>query len=122
MGITRYDLSPACARVAEANGVAYFTGHVAAKSADMPTLYEQTAAVLRRYAELFEKFGYQKENILMVTGYIRDIDKIGEFEKAWDEWVDRDNAPACICVEATVGNSKPNLLELGMIVAVPEKD
>lgn len=115
MDIQRYDLSPGCARVAEANGFAYFTGHVCAAAKE--TLYEQTQAVLRRYGELFGQFGYEKRNIIMGTGYIADIDRMGEFERAWSEWVDRENPPALVCVEASTGNHNHYVLELGLIVA-----
>ena len=55
MDIIRLDKNGNSARVAIHNGVAYFTGHVSREP--LPTLKEQTAAVLARYDELFEQFG-----------------------------------------------------------------
>lgn len=58
MEIQRFDKRPGCSRVVIHNHVAYFTGHVAAGK--QPTLREQGEAVLKRYDELFERFGLKK--------------------------------------------------------------
>lgn len=116
MEIERIDVKEGCARVVVHDHVAYFTGHVSAKQE--ATLGEQTATVLARYDELFGIYGYKKENILMMTVYIRDISKVDEFNAAWDAWVDKENAPAKVCVEATMGGKGNYLLELAFTVAV----
>lgn len=67
MEIQRFDKRPGCSRVVIHNHVAYFTGHVAAGK--QPTLREQGEAVLKRYDELFERFGLKKENILYSNAY-----------------------------------------------------
>lgn len=116
MDIERIDVKEGCARVTVHDHVAYFTGHVSAKQE--ATLYEQTKTVLARYDELFGIYGYKKENILLMTVFIRDISKLDEFQKAWDEWVDKENAPAIVCAEATMGGKGYSLLELAFTVAV----
>ena len=74
--ITRRDVVPGMSRVVEYNGIAWFTGHSARP--EFKTLATQSEAVMKRYAELFEQFGYKKENILMEYGYVRDIRCAGE--------------------------------------------
>ena len=76
MEIQRFDKRPGCSRVVIHNHVAYFTGHVAAGK--QPTLREQGEAVLKRYDELFERFGLKKENILYSNAYVQDISKYKE--------------------------------------------
>jgi enamine deaminase RidA (YjgF/YER057c/UK114 family) len=46
----------------------------------------------------------------MVTIYITDTAMKSQFNRAWDEWVDRDNLPLRACVGAALEND--DLVEL----------
>ncbi len=52
----------------------------------------------------------------MVMIYTADIDKKSEFNRAWDEWVDRKNLPLRACVEARLENG--DLVDLVVPAAV----
>ncbi len=115
MEIKRFDVRHGTSRVVFHNGVAYFTGHVAAGK--QATLREQTLAVCARYDELFEKFGLKKENILMNNSYISDMSMIDEFSEVFHDWVGGETPPAGVAVEAKM-SSPEYLLEMALIVAV----
>lgn len=53
----------------------------------------------------------------MVMIYISDIANKSEFNRAWDEWVDRTNLPLRACVGAPLEND--DLVELVVTAAVP---
>lgn len=114
MNIKRYDVKPGLSRVVVHNNVAYFTGHVAAGK--QSTLKEQGATVLARYDELFERFGFKKENILMYNAYVKDISNYDDFRVIFREWLG-ESAPAGVAVQAECSDPE-YLIELALIVAV----
>lgn len=66
---------------------------------DVP-LYEQAAQALAVLDNNLAEAGTDKSRVLMVMIYLTDIDAKPEFNRAWDEWVDRDNLPLRACVGA----------------------
>ena len=98
--IIRHDVTKGHARVVIHNHVAYFTDHVARRDLGFTTVKDQTAAILRRFDELFERFGMRKENILLMTAYLRDIGKLSEFDESWIAWIGDKDVPAAIAVQA----------------------
>lgn len=63
-------------------------------------LYEQSAQALAVLDQNLAEAGTDKSRVLMVMIYLTDIDAKPEFNRAWDEWVDRDNLPLRACVGA----------------------
>ena len=100
MEIIRYDATLGHARVVIHNHVAYFTDHVARKELGLTTVKDQTAAILERFDELFERFGMRKEHILLMTAYLRDISKLSEFDDSWHAWIGDKDVPAAIAIQA----------------------
>lgn len=72
-----------------------------AVAAETPApLYEQSKDALGVLDRNLAEAGTDKSRLLMVMIYIPDIDAKPEFNRAWDEWVDRDNLPLRACVGA----------------------
>ena len=72
-----------------------------AVAAETPaSLYEQSKDALSVLDRNLIEAGTDKSRILMVMIYIPSIDAKPEFNRAWDEWVDRDNLPLRACVGA----------------------
>lgn len=63
-------------------------------------LYEQAQQALSVLDGNLAEAGTEKSRVLMVMIYLTDIDAKPEFNRAWDEWVDRDNLPLRACVGA----------------------
>ena len=70
---------------------------------------------MKRYAELFEQFGYKKENILMEYGYVRDIEQVNDYLGARKVFIDPENPPAGVVVQAKPSGDE-NQLEVQFIV------
>ncbi len=115
MDVKRFDTGARMSRVVVHNNVAYFCGHVAAP--DKVGIKEQTSALLARYEELLEKFGSDKDHILMATIYMKDIGMINEMNEVWDKWINPGHAPARACVEAKMAEDYI-LLEIVMTAAI----
>ena len=115
--IVRRDVAPGMSRVVEYNGLAWFTGHSARPG--FATLKEQTQAVLSRYDELLEKFGYKKENLVMAYGFVRDIEQYEQFEEPMKAWRDAEHPPAGVLVQA-IPSGENNQLELQLIVSLDD--
>jgi len=77
---------------------------------------EQTVTTLEKVEELLQKAGTDKNNILTVTIYLRDIKDFSAMNEVWDAWVSQGNQPARACVEARM--ARPELLvEMTVIAA-----
>ena len=114
--ITRRDVLPGMSRVVEYNGLAWFSGH---SSPGQKTLKEQAKALATRYDDLFDQFGYNKENIVMSYGFVRDIEQYEEFEEPMRSWRSESRPPAGVLVEA-VPCGDTNQLELQLIVSLDD--
>jgi len=84
-----------------------------------PSLYEQAREALSNIDRHLEEAGTDKSRILMVMIYITDISNKSEFNRAWDEWVDRENLPLRACVGADL--EEADLVELVVTAAVDRK-
>ena len=69
--------------------------------AEIPaSLYEQAKDALSVLDRNLIEAGSDKSRILRAMIYIPDIEAKPDFNRAWDEWVDRDNLPLRACVGA----------------------
>ena len=58
------------------------------------TVYDQTRAVLSMIEDLLVKAGTDKEHVLRCTVYLVNIGSFQEMNKAWEDWVSKENPPA----------------------------
>lgn len=65
-----------------------------------PDLYIQSKDALAVLDQNLAEAGTDKSRVLMVMIYLQDVDAKPEFNRAWDDWVDRDNLPLRACVGA----------------------
>jgi len=114
MSITRIDSTPRMSRIVEYNGTVYLCGQVAKDSTK--GIKEQTATTLEKVEDLLEKAGSDKEHVLSVTIYLRDIKDFSAMNEVWDAWVADGFQPARACVEARM--ARPELLVEMSVIAV----
>ncbi|MAC47682.1 RidA family protein [Oceanospirillum beijerinckii] len=116
MTIERIEVGQRMSRIVKHNGTIYLCGQVAADaSADIA---EQTRTTLEKVEKLLEQAGSDKEHILSVTVYVRDMKDFAAMNEVWDAWVPEGFAPARACVEARM--ARPELL-VEMTVVAAEK-
>lgn len=114
MSIERLEVGTRMSRIVKHNGTVYLCGQVAADAnADIA---EQTRTTLEKVETLLVQAGSDKEHILSVTIYIRDMKDFAAMNAVWDAWVAEGHAPARACVEARM--ARPELLvEMSVIAA-----
>lgn len=100
-------LSPTRSRSVIHNGI---VTTVATSSTKVPSLYDQARDALSAIDRQLQEAGTDKSRILMVMIHVTDIAKKPEFNRAWDEWVDRANLPLRACVGASLDHD--DLVEL----------
>ena len=71
---------------------------VATAGTKAPSLYEQARDALRAIDRNLADAGTTKSNILTAIVYIADMSRKPELNRAWDEWVDRENPPMRACL------------------------
>ena len=68
------------------------------------TVGEQTADALQRLDNILTEAGLSKQDLLSVSIYLSDYDhKFDAMNQVYDAWVDQENAPVRICVQAYMG-------------------
>lgn len=116
MSITRIGpsaYSPTRSRAVTYNGV---VTTVTVAEQKPPSVYEQARLALDLLDRRLEEAGTGKSRLLMVTIYLADIAAKPAFNRAWDEWVDRDHLPLRACVGVALEGD--DLVELVATAAV----
>jgi enamine deaminase RidA (YjgF/YER057c/UK114 family) len=93
IGPSRY--SATRSRIVVHNGVLMT---VAVSPDKSPSVYEQSRAALAVLDRHLSEAGTDKSQVLMVMIYLADVGAKAEFNRAWDEWVDREHLPLRACV------------------------
>jgi enamine deaminase RidA (YjgF/YER057c/UK114 family) len=78
-------------------------------------LYAQTKDTLSQIDATLADAGSDKSRILRATVYITDMSQKPEMDRAWDEWVDRENPPQRACIGVTLWDK--DLIEI-LVTAV----
>lgn len=65
-------------------------------------LYAQTKDALAQIDATLADADSDKSRILRTTVYITDMSQKPEMDRAWDEWVDRENPPQRACIGVTL--------------------
>jgi enamine deaminase RidA (YjgF/YER057c/UK114 family) len=81
-----------------------------------PSLYVQAREALAVLDQHLAEAGTHKSRLLMVMIYLTDIGGKAEFNRAWDEWVDRENLPLRACVGSALEGD--DLVELVATAAI----
>ena len=87
--------TPTRSRVVVANGI---VNAVATSPDKTPSLYAQTKRALAAIDASLADAGTDRSRILTATVYITDMSQKEEMNRAWDEWVARDNPPMRACI------------------------
>ncbi|HEX3538390.1 MAG TPA: RidA family protein [Stellaceae bacterium] len=88
-------LYPTRSRAVIHNGIVTTVATAGSKS---PSLYEQTRGALQAIDRNLADAGTSKSRILTAIVYIADMSRKPDLNRAWDEWVDRDNPPMRACL------------------------
>ncbi|MDX6804833.1 RidA family protein [Terrihabitans rhizophilus] len=106
MSITRSDFTGRFCRIVEAGGFVFLSGVVAQDETGHVTA--QTRDVLGQIDDLLAKAGVGKSDLVTANIWLANIADIATMNAAWDEWVDRDNAPVRATVESKL--ARPEFL------------
>lgn len=106
MEIKRYEIKKRMSKAVIHNGVAYLCGQVAKDRTK--EIKEQTTSMLKNVEEILDSIGSNKNKILSVTIYVKDMSLFSQMNEVWDDWIEEGYSPARACVEAKM--SSPELL------------
>ncbi|MGB3366595.1 MAG: RidA family protein [Acidaminobacteraceae bacterium] len=115
MEVKRFEGTGRMSRVVEHNNTIYLCGQTCAD--DDKDVKEQTKVCLEKVEELLNKHGSDKEHILSVTIYLKDIALFADMNEVWDNWAEEGFEPARACVEAKMARENI-LVELSVIAAL----
>jgi enamine deaminase RidA (YjgF/YER057c/UK114 family) len=102
VSITRFAPGTRFAEVVVHGDTVYLAGHVGHDPA--AGVYDQTRDILAQIDAHLAAAGSDKSKLLMVNVWLPDIATFPEMNRAWDEWVDRDNMPGRATVEARLAS------------------
>ena len=110
-----YEPNGRFSKVVEHNGILYVSGQTCSDPSS--DIENQTAQTLAKIDDILAKYGSDKEHILSVTVYLKDIDNFKRMNSVYDAWVAPNAQPRRACVEAKL--AAPSLLvEIACIAAV----
>ena len=113
MAIQRFENNGRMSKAVIFNNTLYLCG----QTCDAGDIKEQTATVLAKVEDLLNKYGSDKENILSITIYVKDMKDFADMNAVYDAWVAKGHEPARACVEAKM--ARENLLvEMSVVAAV----
>ena len=113
MAIQRFENNGRMSKAVIFNNTLYLCG----QTCDEGYIKEQTATVLAKVEDLLNKYGSDKENILSITIYVKDMKDFADMNAVYDAWVAKGHEPARACVEAKM--ARENLLvEMSVVAAV----
>ena len=94
------------------NGIVSTCGVTAEPTGDVKV---QTKSVLASIDQLLDKAGTDKSKLLVAHVWLADWRDFEDHNSVWNEWVDRQNLPARVCVQAPLW--RPNILVEIMVTA-----
>lgn len=100
--IKRFQVGNRLSEMAIHNGVAYLAGQIPEDSRQ--DMYGQTKQVLAEIDKWLAKAGSDKSRILMAQVFVANMAEFDEMNRAWDEWVAKDNAPPRAAIEARLAD------------------
>lgn len=113
MSIQRFESNGRMSNVVINNNVMYLSGQVCAEG----DIKEQTAGVLEKVENLLNKYGSDKDHILSVTIYLKDMKDFADMNSVYDAWTVNGYEPARACVEAKMAREQL-LVEMSVVAAV----
>ncbi len=111
MEIKRFEGTGRMSRVVEHQGTLYLCGQT---YGDIHDIKDQTQGVLNKIDELLLKYGSDREHLLSVTIYLRDMKDFSAMNEVWDNWVQAGFEPARATVEARLAR-ETLLVEMSVI-------
>lgn len=117
MPIQRLHTNERMSQIVIHNGTVYLAGQV---GEDMSAgIEQQTRETLENIERLLAEAGTDKQHILSVTIYLKDIDAdFAGMNAVWDRWLPKGVAPARATVEARL--CEPEILvEFSVVAALP---
>ena len=112
MSIERYEGTGRMSRAVVNNGTIYLCGQTCPDGG----IVEQTQGVVKKIEDLLEKYGSDKNHMLSVTIYLRDMKDFEAMNSVWDAWVEEGHEPARACVEARLAREHL-LVEMSVVAA-----
>lgn len=116
MSITRLDPEERLTGAVIHNGLVYLAGQIA-DDASLDA-QGQMADILRQVDALLAKAGTDKSRLISVQIFLSDMNDMDAMNRAWDDWLDKNNKPARATVQAKLADPSWKV-ELTGIAALP---
>ena len=113
MSIERIGSNDRMSKIVKHNGTVYLCGQTASDPAWDTA--EQTQRCLDKIDALLAEAGSERNKLLSITIYVRDMKDFADMNAVWDAWVAEGEKPARACVEARM--ARPDILVEFTVVA-----
>ncbi len=101
MEAKRYNSNGRYSQVVEYNNTLHLCG-ITARGVE--GIKEQTTAVLEKIEGILQQHGSDKEHLLTVTIYLKDMADFAAMNEVYDAWVPAGHEPTRACVEARLAD------------------
>ncbi len=114
MNIIRHDGDGRASEAVVHNGTLYLAGETCG---DRAGIKAQTEGVLEKVDHFLNLYGTDKNHVLSVTIYVKDMEDFAAMNEVWDAWVENGHEPARACVEAKMAREQL-LVEMSVVAAM----
>tara|TARA_Y100001001_G_scaffold140175_1_gene143465 strand:+ start:2131 stop:2487 length:357 start_codon:yes stop_codon:yes gene_type:complete len=112
--IERQQSTQRMSRIVKHNGTIYLCGQTACDDEHV-TIEQQTQGCLNKIDALLADAGSDRDHLLSITIYVRDMKDFAAMNAVYDAWVAEVGKPARACVEARM--ARPEILVEFSVVA-----
>jgi len=103
--IERLQSTARMSRIVKHNGTIYLCGQTACDDQHV-TIEQQTQGCLDKIDALLEEAGSNRDHLLSITIYIRDMKDFAAMNAVYDAWIAEVGKPARACVEARMARQE----------------
>ena len=97
------------------NGLLFLSGLTDTDAGN--TMRQQAEGVLKKADAMLQAHGSDRDHILRAEVFVRDQADVATFNEVWDQWINRDTAPARYLAGSKLGR-EPILVEVVLTAAV----
>tara|TARA_B100001109_G_scaffold255885_1_gene262195 strand:+ start:35033 stop:35389 length:357 start_codon:yes stop_codon:yes gene_type:complete len=113
--IERLQSTNRMSRIVKHNGTVYLCGQTACDDQHV-TIEQQTQGCLDKIDTLLKEAGSDRDHLLSITIYVRDMKDFAAMNQVYDAWVANVGKPARACVEARMARDAI-LVEFSVVAA-----
>lgn len=104
LSLTRFDTTEKLSKAVASGNFVFVSGQV--PNNPSASTYQQTLETMDKVEKYLIKAGCKRDDMVFAMVFVKDLEDLGEINRAWSDWLPEGTAPARACVQATPASSQ----------------